>query len=69
MPILSIDHIQIAIPIASEGRARAFYSDILGFNARESENPRYVFFLFSHSKRVATAFSLPRARFLPSPCC
>ena len=31
MPILSIDHVQIAIPIASENRARAFYSGILGF--------------------------------------
>jgi len=31
MPILSIDHVQIAIPIASEDRARAFYSGILGF--------------------------------------
>ena len=31
MPILSLDHIQIAIPVASESRARAFYSGILGF--------------------------------------
>jgi catechol 2,3-dioxygenase-like lactoylglutathione lyase family enzyme len=31
MPILSIDHVQIAIPTASEERARAFYSGILGF--------------------------------------
>jgi catechol 2,3-dioxygenase-like lactoylglutathione lyase family enzyme len=31
MPILSIDHVQVAIPVASEERARAFYSDILGF--------------------------------------
>jgi catechol 2,3-dioxygenase-like lactoylglutathione lyase family enzyme len=31
MPILSIDHVQIAIPVAAEDRARAFYSDILGF--------------------------------------
>ncbi len=31
MPILSIDHVQIAIPVASEDRARAFYSGILGF--------------------------------------
>src|ERR1700734_244677 len=35
----------------------------------KSENPRFVFFLFLHSKRVAAAFSLPRARCLPSPCC
>jgi catechol 2,3-dioxygenase-like lactoylglutathione lyase family enzyme len=31
MPILSLDHVQIAVPVASEGRARAFYSGILGF--------------------------------------
>ena len=31
MPILSIDHVQVAIPAASEDRARAFYSGILGF--------------------------------------
>ena len=31
MPILNIDHVQIAIPIASEDCARAFYSGILGF--------------------------------------
>lgn len=32
MPILSIDHVQIAIPVASEDRARTFYSGILGFS-------------------------------------
>src|ERR1700756_698887 len=37
MPILSIDHVQIAIPIGSEERARAFYSGILGFT--EIEKP------------------------------
>jgi catechol 2,3-dioxygenase-like lactoylglutathione lyase family enzyme len=37
MPILSLDHVQIAIPIASESRARAFYSDILGLT--EIEKP------------------------------
>src|ERR1700734_1353666 len=36
---------------------------------RKSENPRFVFFLFPHSKRVAAAFSLPRARCLPSSLC
>ena len=35
----------------------------------KSENPRFVFFLFPHSKRVAAAFSLPRARCLPSSLC
>src|ERR1700734_3623587 len=35
----------------------------------KSENPRFVFFLFLHSKRGAGAFSLPRARCFPSPCC
>jgi catechol 2,3-dioxygenase-like lactoylglutathione lyase family enzyme len=37
MPILSLDHVQIAIPIASESRACAFYSGILGFT--EIEKP------------------------------
>jgi hypothetical protein len=37
MPILSLDHVQIAIPIASESRARVFYSGILGFS--EIEKP------------------------------
>jgi len=32
MPILSIDHVQIAIPVAGEDRARTFYSGILGFS-------------------------------------
>ena len=31
MAILSIEHIQIAIPLGSEDRARAFYGGILGF--------------------------------------
>src|ERR1700734_3266284 len=35
----------------------------------KSENPRFVFFLFIHSKRVAADFSLPRARCLPFPLC
>lgn len=37
MPILNLDHVQIAIPVASEDRARAFYSGILGF--AEIEKP------------------------------
>jgi catechol 2,3-dioxygenase-like lactoylglutathione lyase family enzyme len=37
MPILSLDHVQIAIPVASESRARAFYSGVLGFT--EVEKP------------------------------
>jgi catechol 2,3-dioxygenase-like lactoylglutathione lyase family enzyme len=37
VPVLHIDHVQIAIPIASEDRARAFYSGILGFT--EIEKP------------------------------
>ena len=31
MPILSIDHVQIAIPVDGKDRARAFYSGVLGF--------------------------------------
>jgi catechol 2,3-dioxygenase-like lactoylglutathione lyase family enzyme len=40
MPILSLDHVQIAIPVASESRARAFYSGILGFT--EIEKPQQM---------------------------
>lgn len=32
MKILSIDHVQIAMPTGEEDKARAFYKDILGFN-------------------------------------
>ena len=31
MKILSIDHVQIAMPAGEENRARAFYVDLLGF--------------------------------------
>ena len=31
MPILSIDHVQIAMPVGEEERARAFYIHLLGF--------------------------------------
>ena len=31
MKILSIDHVQIAMPIGEEDRARAFYLNVLGF--------------------------------------
>jgi catechol 2,3-dioxygenase-like lactoylglutathione lyase family enzyme len=37
MGILSLDHVQLAIPVASETRAREFYSGILGF--AEIEKP------------------------------
>ena len=30
MPILSLDHVQLAIPIGGEDRARSFYTGILG---------------------------------------
>ena len=39
MPILNIDHVQVAIPVASEDRARAFYSGILGFIEIEKPSP------------------------------
>ena len=32
MPILSIDHVQIAMPPGGEAKARAFYIDLLGFS-------------------------------------
>lgn len=31
MPIRSIEHVQVAIPVSGEERARAFYAGILGF--------------------------------------
>jgi catechol 2,3-dioxygenase-like lactoylglutathione lyase family enzyme len=31
MSILSIDHVQVAVPTGSEDRARAFYCGVLGF--------------------------------------
>ena len=37
MPILSLDHVQIAIPAGGEARARDFYCGILGFT--EVEKP------------------------------
>jgi predicted enzyme related to lactoylglutathione lyase len=49
MSILSLDHIQIAIPAGSEACARAFYSGILGFTeiakpaeTAERESIRFV---------------------------
>jgi catechol 2,3-dioxygenase-like lactoylglutathione lyase family enzyme len=37
MPILSLDHVQVAIPVGGAARAREFYSGILGFS--EIEKP------------------------------
>jgi catechol 2,3-dioxygenase-like lactoylglutathione lyase family enzyme len=37
MPILDLDHVQVAIPIGGEDRAREFYGRILGFT--EVEKP------------------------------
>lgn len=37
MPILSLDHVQVAIPVGGENRAREFYGGILGFT--EIEKP------------------------------
>jgi catechol 2,3-dioxygenase-like lactoylglutathione lyase family enzyme len=37
MPILDLDHVQVAIPVGGEERARKFYADILGFT--EVEKP------------------------------
>jgi catechol 2,3-dioxygenase-like lactoylglutathione lyase family enzyme len=31
MPVLSLDHVQVAIPVGGENRAREFYVEILGF--------------------------------------
>jgi len=37
MPVLSLDHVQVAIPIGGEERASEFYAGILGFT--EVEKP------------------------------
>lgn len=39
MQILSLDHVQIAIPVGGEDRAREFYSGILGFSEVEKPAP------------------------------
>lgn len=35
MPILSLDHVQVAIPAGGEGAARSFYIGILGFTEQQ----------------------------------
>ena len=35
MPILSLDHVQVAIPAGGEEAARSFYIDILGFTEQQ----------------------------------
>ena len=35
MPILSLDHVQVAIPAGGEEAARSFYAGILGFTEQE----------------------------------
>jgi catechol 2,3-dioxygenase-like lactoylglutathione lyase family enzyme len=37
MPVLDLDHVQVAIPVGGESRARDFYAGILGFT--EIEKP------------------------------
>ncbi len=37
MAVLSLDHVQLAIPVGGEGRAREFYTGILGLS--EVEKP------------------------------
>jgi catechol 2,3-dioxygenase-like lactoylglutathione lyase family enzyme len=39
MSILSLDHVQVAIPAGAENRAREFYSGILGFVEVEKPVP------------------------------
>ncbi len=39
MPILSLDHLQVAIPVGGENRAREFYTGILGFTEIEKPAP------------------------------
>ena len=52
-------YLRLSIPTFGHSKAQC----------RKWENPRFVFFFFPHSKRVEAAFSLPRARCLPSPGC
>jgi catechol 2,3-dioxygenase-like lactoylglutathione lyase family enzyme len=35
MPILSLDHVQVAIPVGGEEAARSFYIGILGFTEQQ----------------------------------
>ena len=37
MPVVGIDHVQVAMPAGEEARARAFYGDLLGLD--EIEKP------------------------------
>lgn len=39
MPILSLDHVQVAIPLGGENRAREFYTGILGLSEVEKPAP------------------------------
>lgn len=39
MPVLSLDHVQVAIPLGEENRAREFYTGILGFTEIEKPAP------------------------------
>ena len=39
MPVLSLDHIQVAIPVGGEDRAREFYAGVLGFTEVEKPPP------------------------------
>jgi catechol 2,3-dioxygenase-like lactoylglutathione lyase family enzyme len=39
MKILGLDHVQLAIPVGGEGRARAFYRDVLGMEEVPKPNP------------------------------
>ena len=39
MPILGLNHVQIAIPVGGEERARQFYTNILGFIEIEKPAP------------------------------
>jgi catechol 2,3-dioxygenase-like lactoylglutathione lyase family enzyme len=39
MPILSLDHVQIAIPAGGEEAARSFYVGILGFTEQQKPAP------------------------------
>src|ERR1700735_4298108 len=58
------EHAAVALVAAKKKRSASTRMSKIG-----EPKVRFLFFLFPHSKRVAAAFSLPRARCLPSPLC
>jgi catechol 2,3-dioxygenase-like lactoylglutathione lyase family enzyme len=76
MPILRLDHVQLAIPLGGEDRAREFYAGILGLSEVEKPAPmagrNSIWFAAGTAKgsteflRSANALVCPRDPILPS---